>query len=125
MKLLVAALMVVLPMAAVHAESGADALFRKTYIESCLFRTAVIAEYRARINALEYALATKQDNIRMIMYLEDEAGTKAHTSSYDLCVNTTRPLEEMKFIYENVKEESKKVLVAYDNLKLKIYPNRR
>jgi hypothetical protein len=120
MKTLLAALMIVVPVAAAQAESAIDARLRKGYIDSCLRDVKSIAYYRARNHVLAHSPVATPENVRMIDYLEKTAGAAAReqvrASAYATCVSSTRPLEELKIISDDAWTEFLAVAAEYEKL---------
>jgi hypothetical protein len=105
MKTLLAALMIVVPVAAVQAESAIDARIRKLSIDNCLASVKDIAEYRARNQVLAHSPIATPENVRIIEYHEKTVGAAARehvrASAYATCVSTTRTLGELTIIEDN------------------------
>lgn len=126
MKTLLAALMIVVPVATAQAESAADARLRKLSIENCLSSVTATAVYRAKNHVLTHSPVATPDTVRWIGYLEDTAGAAAReqvrTSAYKLCVSTTQPLEEMKIIGDHAYAEFLAAAEEYGRLMRRTYP---
>lgn len=126
MKTLLAALMIVVPVAAAQAESPIDARIRKLSIENCLRSVTATAVYRARNQVLARSPVATPENVRIIEYYEKTAGAAAReqvrASAYATCVSTTRTLGELTIIEDDAYAQLLAAATEYEKLMRRTYP---